>query len=69
MYKVKAFFEKVAAFISFYGRSVTEIIDLFKDITYAATVDHVSFAVTIFLWFFSLFALIYSITIILLMSQ
>lgn len=69
MNKLKPAIERLFTFVEFYGRSITEIIDLIKDVFYAVSVDHASQVITVMLWFFSLFAIIFSSILILLMTQ
>jgi len=51
-----------------YGRSLAEFIDFIKDINYAYSVNHKSYIISLLLWVFSLFGVIYTAINILLMT-
>ena len=41
-----------------YGKSVAEMVDLYKDIQYVSTVQHKSKTISLLLWIFALFAIV-----------
>ena len=51
---------KIKAVSLDYGRSVAELIDLIKDINYAATAKHKTIMIATTLWIFALFAILYT---------
>ena len=52
-----------------YGKSWAEFTDLFKDVSYAQTVQHESYKISLLIWIFSLFVFIFTVSSVLLMSQ
>ena len=53
--------KKVNKWFSLYSITVTETIDLIKDIAYCYTVNHTNQDLTVLLWVFALFAFAYNI--------
>ena len=52
-----------------YSITITEVIDLIKDVAYCYVVNHTNHVLTILLWIFALFAFFYNLVTILIMFQ
>ena len=67
---VKSLINKIPiSLLSTYGRSLLELVDFVKDLSYVVTVQHQNENILLLLWIFALFAIVQTITSILIMTK
>ena len=60
---------KSRAFWGLYSITITEVVDLIKDVYYCYSVNHTNHILTILLWTFALFAFFYNFVTIMILTQ